>query len=123
VYLNVDEVNLFKAAAGRNISLIRFFVSRGVNINTLDEERTSILHVAARHGSIPVVEELIQSNANLNLTDMAGWTRTITSFNQHSMSLPSSHVPKCAKSCSQQEPIVNYVQEMVCKHVTLSVIK
>ncbi|CAD8177977.1 unnamed protein product [Paramecium pentaurelia] len=73
-YLTENEKNFFKAASGRNLGLIRFYLSKGININILDEDRTSPLHIACRYGSIQVVEELINNNANLDITDMAGWT-------------------------------------------------
>ncbi|CAD8132990.1 unnamed protein product [Paramecium pentaurelia] len=73
-YLTENEKNFFKAASGRNLGLIRFYLNNGININILDEDRTSPLHIACRYGSIQVVEELINNNANLDITDMAGWT-------------------------------------------------
>ncbi|KAM3146934.1 hypothetical protein pb186bvf_001088 [Paramecium bursaria] len=73
-YLNPDEINFFKAAAGRNLGLVRFYLTNGVNINILDEDRTSPLHIACRYGSIQVVEELINNGSNLDITDIAGWT-------------------------------------------------
>lgn len=73
-YLAPSEINFFKSSATRNVSAIRFFLKKGVNINILDEERTSPLHVASRHGSIQVVEELLNSGADCDITDIAGWT-------------------------------------------------
>jgi hypothetical protein len=51
-FLAPSEINFFKSSATRNVSAIRFFLKNGVNINILDEERTSPLHVASRHGSL-----------------------------------------------------------------------
>ncbi|CAK93223.1 unnamed protein product (macronuclear) [Paramecium tetraurelia] len=73
-YLTENEKNFFKAASGRNLGLIRFYLNNGININILDEDRTSPLHIASRYGSIQVVQELINNNANIDITDMAGWT-------------------------------------------------
>lgn len=73
-YLTNDEINFFKASAGRNVSKIRFYLRKGVNINILDEDRTSPLHVAARHGSIQIVEELLNWGAAVDITDIDGWT-------------------------------------------------
>jgi hypothetical protein len=50
--LTPEEINFYKAAANRNVSAIRFYLNKGVNINILDEDRTSPLHVASRHGSV-----------------------------------------------------------------------
>ena len=66
------------------MGLVRFYLTNGVNINILDEDRTSPLysflilflrHIACRYGSIQVVEELINNGSNLDITDIAGWTR------------------------------------------------
>lgn len=73
-YLSKDQINFFKASAGRNISAIRFYLKKGVHVNTFDEDRTSPLHVAARHASIQVVEELINCGALIDITDSDGWT-------------------------------------------------
>lgn len=45
-----------------------------MNVNTFDEDRTSPLHVAARHASIQVVEELINWGALVDITDSDGWS-------------------------------------------------
>lgn len=42
--------------------------------NTYDENRTSPLHIAARQGSIQIIQELLEKGAFINLTDCAGWT-------------------------------------------------
>ena len=41
--LTENERNFFKAASGRNLGLIRFYLNNGININLLDEDRTSPL--------------------------------------------------------------------------------
>jgi len=73
-YLKKEEISFLKACAGKNVSAIRHFLKLGVNVNLLDEDRTSPLHVACRSGSLQVIEELINCGANLNIADMAGWT-------------------------------------------------
>jgi len=73
-FLQKDEISFLKACAGKNISALRYFTKKGVNVNLLDEDRTSPLHVASRSGSLQVVEELINSGATVNMADMAGWT-------------------------------------------------
>jgi len=42
-----------------NISGIRYLIIQGVNINILDEERTSSLHIACKESSIQTIEEII----------------------------------------------------------------
>ncbi len=82
-YLQKDEISFLKACAGKNISALRYFTKKGVNVNLLDEDRTSPLHVASRSGSLQVVEELINSGATINMADMAGWTSLhVAAYNQ-----------------------------------------
>lgn len=49
-------------------------MKQGVNVNLLDEDRTSPLHVACRSGSLQVVEELVNHGSMMNIADIAGWT-------------------------------------------------
>ena len=44
--LTHNEIQFMHAASGRNIAAIRWFISQGVSANTLDENRTSALHIA-----------------------------------------------------------------------------
>jgi hypothetical protein len=46
----------------------------GVNINILDEDRTSPLHVACACSSLEVVEEILNQGAMINIPDIVGWT-------------------------------------------------
>ena len=73
-YLTVDEIGFFKLCSGKNLAAIRHFLKKGVNVNSLDEDRSSPLHIACRSGSAQVIEELINWGANINIADMAGWT-------------------------------------------------
>ncbi len=82
-FLQKEEISFLKACAGRNVSALRYFTKKGVNVNLLDEDRTSPLHVACRSGSLQVVEELINSGATVNMADMAGWTSLhVAAFHQ-----------------------------------------
>ena len=73
-YLTADEISFFKLCSGKNLAAIRHFLKKGVNVNSLDEDRSSPLHIACRSGSAQVIEELINWGANINIADMAGWT-------------------------------------------------
>jgi len=73
-YLSKEEVCFLKACSGKNISALRYYMNKGTNVNLLDEDRTSPLHIACRSGSLQVVEELINWGAAVNIADMAGWT-------------------------------------------------
>lgn len=74
VFLSKEERDFFKCCAGRNIAMLRHFLQKGVNVNCLDQERTSPLHVAVRSGSLLVVEELLNNGSDVNLQDLHGWT-------------------------------------------------
>lgn len=73
-YLKSDEISFLRACAGKNLSAIRYYIKGGMNVNLLDEDRTSPLHIAGRSGSLQVIEELINHGAMLNIADIAGWT-------------------------------------------------
>jgi hypothetical protein len=69
-YLSTSEQNFFNACRSLNVSALRYFLrQQGININILDEERTSPLHVAARFANRPVVEELLNFGAHIDITD------------------------------------------------------
>ena len=85
-YLEREEIGFLKACSGKNVSALRYYMNRGSNVNLLDEDRTSPLHVACRSGSLQVVEELINWGASVNIADMAGWTALhIAAFYQRSL--------------------------------------
>lgn len=73
-FLNNLEKCLFYFSSGTNVVGLRYLLLKGVNINTLDEERVSALHVCSRLGSVEMLEEIIQYGASINIPDLAGWT-------------------------------------------------
>lgn len=68
------ERQLFYFSSRDNVAAIRYLTINGVNINILDEDRTSPLHLACRTGSLQMVEELINQGSMINLPDLVGWT-------------------------------------------------
>ena len=68
------EKNFFYLVQKNNISGIRYLIIQGVNINILDEERTSPLHIACKESSIQTIEELIFQGSMINIPDLVGWT-------------------------------------------------
>lgn len=68
------EKYMFYLVQNNNISGIRYLIIQGVNINILDEERTSPLHVACKESSIQTIEEIIFQGAMINIPDLVGWT-------------------------------------------------
>ena len=68
------EKNFFYLVQRNNISGIRYLIIQGVNINILDEERTSPLHIACKESSVQTVEEIIFQGSMINIPDLVGWT-------------------------------------------------
>ena len=68
------EKNFFYLIQRNNISGIRYLIIQGVNINILDEERTSPLHIACKESSIQTIEEIIFQGSMINIPDLVGWT-------------------------------------------------
>ena len=69
-----NEKNFFYLVQRNNISGIRYLIIQGVNINILDEERTSPLHIACKESSIQTIEEIIFQGSMINIPDLVGWT-------------------------------------------------
>ena len=69
-----NEKNFFYLVQKNNISGIRYLIIQGVNINILDEERTSPLHIACKESSIQTIEEIIFQGSMINIPDLVGWT-------------------------------------------------
>ena len=73
-HLSYNEIQFLYSAGSSNLSLLRWYISQGINPKTYDENRTSPLHIAARQGSLQIIKELLITGACINLTDCAGWT-------------------------------------------------
>ena len=69
-----NEKNFFYLVQKNNITGIRYLIIQGVNINILDEERTSPLHIACKESSIQTIEEIIFQGSMINIPDLVGWT-------------------------------------------------
>ena len=69
-----NEKNFFYLVQKNNISGIRYLIIQRVNINILDEERTSPLHIACKESSIQTIEEIIFQGSMINIPDLVGWT-------------------------------------------------
>ena len=68
------EKTLFNIIPTSNIPALRYLTINNVNINILDEDRTSPLHVASRFSSVQMIEEVINQGAMINIPDIVGWT-------------------------------------------------
>ena len=73
-YLTSTEAHLLLASAQQNVQLLHDILSKGAKVDTYDENRTSPLHIACRHGSPEIVETLLDFGASVNITDCAGWS-------------------------------------------------
>lgn len=71
--LSPAEAHLLLAAAQQNETVLKEILAKGVRVDTYDENRTSPLHIACRHGSLPVLKALLDGSAPVNITDCAGW--------------------------------------------------
>ena len=69
-----NEKNLFYIISTNNISALRYLTINNVNINILDEDRTSPLHIACKNANIQMIEEIINQGAMINIPDIVGWT-------------------------------------------------
>ena len=67
-----NEKNFFYLVQKNNITGIRYLIIHGVNINILDEERTSPLHIACKESSIQTIEEIIFQGSMINIPDLVG---------------------------------------------------
>ena len=83
------EKTLFKIIPTNNIPALRYLIINNVNINILDEDRTSPLHIATRYSSTQMVEEIINQGAMINIPDIVGWTslHISTFFNRPDITL------------------------------------
>jgi hypothetical protein len=68
------EKDLFFFVEEQNIAAIRYLTMRGIHINSLDEDRTSPLHIACKGGSLQLVEEVLNHGAMINIPDITGMT-------------------------------------------------
>lgn len=57
-----------------NDALLRKLISSGANINLVDNDEQTALHLAAANGNIKVAKLLIEHGANISSVDNYGWT-------------------------------------------------
>jgi ankyrin repeat protein len=64
--------NIARAAADNDIPKVRLLVSQGHNVNEVDENARTGLHVAAINGNLTIVAILIKGGAKLDISDKLG---------------------------------------------------
>lgn len=71
----IDAWRLLEAAAAGRTNELRMLSKQGVNINTVDYDKRTPLHLAASKGHVPAVKCLVEElQANLNAVDISGTT-------------------------------------------------
>lgn len=68
------EQMAFRFAASSNLAALRWLFVFGACADVCDSNGTTLLHVACRTGSMPVVQDLVRRGSSLNAADCAGWT-------------------------------------------------
>lgn len=71
---NKMDAELFNAVLAGDLVKTASLLKSGADVNSSNDEGTSLLMHAASVGKLEVVELLIKSGANVNATDSRGWT-------------------------------------------------
>lgn len=64
----------FRFAGSANLAALRWLFVFGANHEVYDSSGTTLLHVAARTGSLMIVKDLVRRGLDSNTVDNAGWT-------------------------------------------------
>ena len=67
------ETPLHTASRNGHLSVVKYLISRGADVNKADNSGYTPLHTASMDGHLPVVEYLM-SHGDLNPADNDGWT-------------------------------------------------
>jgi len=59
---------------GGDIDNIRFFLGRGADVDAVDDNHSTLLHVATYYGSVELSQLLLEHGANVNVRDQEGQT-------------------------------------------------
>ena len=80
---------LIEAAKKNDVALVKQFISKGANVNGVDEDGWTALYWAEYGGSFECSRVLLEANADVNKAHIDGWTPLhIASYNGH---------PECVK--------------------------
>lgn len=75
--IRINDSVLHEAAAINRIDMMEFLLDRyggELEVDAVDSEGKTPIHVAAREGHVRVIEFLVSMGGNPNLTDSKGWT-------------------------------------------------
>ena len=67
-----DQKQLFDAAERGDVDAVEVLVDTGIDVNSIDENKMSVLHHAATHARDEVMTALISRGADVNVTDVKG---------------------------------------------------
>ena len=72
--MSMSSPDLFTLVSSHPLdALLRALNSADVDINQVDYDKRSVLHVAATTGRLEVLEVLVNKGANVNARDRYGW--------------------------------------------------
>lgn len=74
VGLGEEEEAFISVCYKADVTAIEVALDRGVDVNIVDVNRRSALHLCAGHGLAPLCARLIEGGANINLQDVMGFT-------------------------------------------------
>ena len=68
-----EKDDLFNAANSGNTQQLQKLISQGINVNAMNGERETALHMAAARGHFETVMLLVRSGANVNAQTVKNW--------------------------------------------------
>jgi hypothetical protein len=71
---NTTDESIFLAVRIDDLSRVRRLLERGANVNAVDDNGRTLLHVAVEYAHRDIVALLIRSGANVDAVDNYGWT-------------------------------------------------
>jgi ankyrin repeat protein len=82
---NIEDLFLEAADLG-DVDLVKFFLQKGVNINSVDERGNTALNLAVQRDRVKVVDFLLESGADINIANHSNFhpiTTAITSGSEY----------------------------------------
>lgn len=80
--LLTGQTILYCAARVRNSSALKYLISRGVHLDSLQRNGSTALHISSFYGHTTIVRILLLNGANCTLKNRFGMTAEVESFNE-----------------------------------------